>query len=478
MARGEGTSSDQVRASVVGASQDRVLGELDQGTVPTGGATGMGASRRYVVFVVTVLMVISILKVADRELLAPLYDPVSRELGLNDLQFGIIRSGTNIALVVGSILFGLLADRWRRRDVVGLGVLFWSAITWGTGRVANFPQLLVARSSMTFFEAAFAAAAYPMIADLVPRRSRGVVMGFMGSTFALGTIVALVVAALVGTANWRAPFIYFGIPGVVLAIVVFLFIREPARGAAEDEVLEGEAYAGRFDWQSLKRTLRIRSALLIYLLDACQGATWWAFAFWAPAYLLRRGIAPDADTAALALLPAIAGFVTGTLLGGWLIDRLRQRTERSAVWVSLLSVSGALLMTVVVFAARDLVAVLVAGFFLGLFGYLIMPAINVMIFDVIPPETRSTALAVDGIILSATSALTAFGIGAVSHYVGMAQGSAAGNLRAGFQGASTLLLAGGVILSLALLRAVPADMVALRKYVARRAVPATVVEGD
>ena len=478
MARGEDTSSDQDRVSFVGASQDRTLSELDQGSVATAGATGMGESRRYVVFVVTVLMVISILKVADRELLAPLYDPVSRELGLNDLQFGIIRSGTNIALVVGSILFGLLADRWRRRDVVGLGVLFWSAITWGTGRVANFPQLLVARSSMTFFEAAFAAAAYPMIADLVPRRSRGVVMGFMGSTFALGTIVALVVAALVGTANWRAPFIYFGIPGVVLAIVVFLFIREPARGAAEDEVLEGEAYAGRFDWQSLKRTLRIRSALLIYLLDACQGATWWAFAFWAPAYLLRRGIAPDADTAALALLPAIAGFVTGTLLGGWLIDRLRQRTERSAVWVSLLSVSGALLMTVVVFAVRDLVAVLVAGFFLGLFGYLIMPAINVMIFDVIPPETRSTALAVDGIILSATSALTAFGIGAVSHYVGMAQGSAAGNLRAGFQGASTLLLAGGVILSLALLRAVPADMVALRKYVARRAVPATVVEGD
>jgi MFS family permease len=433
-----------------------------------------GVSRRYLIFVVAVLMLISTLKVADRELLAPLYEPVSHELGLNDLQFGTIRSATNVALIVGSILFGLLADRWRRRDVIGLAVLCWSAITWGTGRVQSFSQLLLARSGMTFFESGFSAAAYPMIGDLVPRRSRGVVMGLMGATFALGTVVALVVAALLGTENWRSPFIYFGMPGLILGITVLLFIREPARGGAEDEVLDAEsgAYTGSFSWQALKRTLRIRSALLIYLLDACQGSTWWAFSFWAPAYLLRRGIAPDADTAALALLPAIVGFVAGTLLGGWLIDRLRRRTERSAVWVALISTAGALAMSVVVFALTDLTAVLVAGFFLGLFGYLIMPAINVMILDVVPPETRSSALAVDSTILSAVSALTAFAIGAVSHYVGLRQGLAVGNLRAGFQGAVTLLLGGGVIFALLLLRAAPADMAALRGYVARRAVAA------
>jgi MFS transporter, Spinster family, sphingosine-1-phosphate transporter len=436
----------------------------------------MQAGRTYVALAVAVLMLISILKVADRELLAPLYDPVSRELGLNDLQFGAIRSATNVALVIGSVLFGLLADRWRRRDVVGLAVLCWSAITWGTGQAGSFAGLLLARGSMTFFEAGFTAAAYPMLGDLVPRRRRGVVMGLMGATFALGTVVALLVAALLGTANWRAPFIYFGLPGVILGLIVFLFIREPARGAGEDEVLEAGAYVGRFRWRAIVPTLRIRSVLLIYLLDACQGATWWAFAFWAPAYLLRRGIAPDADTAALALLPAIGGFVVGTLLGGWLIDRLRRRTERSAIWVSLVSMAGALALATVVFGLQDLTAVLVAGFFLGLFGYLIMPAINVMLFDVVPPETRSTALAADGVILSAVSALTAFAIGAVSHYAGQAQGLAGGNLRAGFQGSITLLLAAGVVFALALLRAAPADMAALRDHVARRAVDEDEIE--
>jgi MFS family permease len=419
------------------------------------------------------LMLINTLKVADRELLAPLYDPVSAELGLNDLQFGTIRSATNVALILGAILFGLLADRWRRRDVVALGVLCWSAITWGTGRVQNFFQLLLARASMTFFEAAFAAAAYPMMGDMVPRRSRGVVMGLLGVTFAVGTVVALVVAAFLGTANWRSPFAYFGIPGIVLGVLVLLFVREPERGAAEDEVLEAGVYTGRFSWEALRQTLRIRTALLVYLLDACQGSTWWAFAFWAPAYLLRYDIAPDADTAALALLPAIVGFVIGTLLGGWLIDRLRPRTERSAIWVSLISMTGALLMSAVVFALQDLTAVLVAGFFLGGFGYLVMPAINVILYEVVPPETRASATAADGVILSACSALTAFAIGAVSHYVGARQGLTVdeGNLRVGFQGATTVLLSGGILASLALLRTTPADMAALRQYVAQRAVP-------
>ncbi len=427
-------------------------------------------SKGYLIFVITVLMLISTLKVADRELLAPLYEPVSQELGLNDMQFGTIRFATNIAMVLGALLFGFLADRWRRRDVVGLGVLLWSAITWGTGRVQSYVQLLLARGSMTFFEAAYTAGAYPMIGDLVPRRSRGKVMGLLGATFPIGTVVALVVAALIGTANWRSPFIYFGIPGVILGIVVFLFIREPTRGGAETEVMETGVYTGRFSWPAFKRTLGVRSALLVYLMDGCQGATWWAFSFWAPAYLVRYDIAPDPDTAALALLPAIVGFVVGTVLGGWLIDRLRHRTERSAVWVALIAATGALVMSVIVFALRDLTAVLFAAFFLGVFGYLYMPTINVILYEVVPPETRSTATAADIFVVSIFSAITSLTIGGVSTYVGTQQGLDVGNLRVGFQGAVTVLLSGGILFALMLQRIVRADMAALREYVARRAV--------
>jgi len=425
-------------------------------------------SRGYLIFVIAVLMLVNTIKVADRELLGPIFEPLSKDLYLNDLDMGLIRAATDATLVVGVIFFGLLGDRWKRRNVIGVAVLCWSAITWVTGMVQNLAQLLPARAGMAFFQAAFTTSAYPMMGDLVPRRSRGVVMGLMGATFALGTVLALLVTGLLGTAEWRRFFGIFGVPGLILGIVIFAFIREPARGGAEDEVLDGGVYSGRFTWSTLKQTLRIPSAWLVYLLDACQGSTWWAFSFWAPAYLVRRQIAPNPDVAALALLPAILGFVTGTILGGWLIDRLRRRTELSAVWVALLSTSGALLLSIVVFSLTSLTAVLVAGFFLGLFGYLIMPAINVILYDVVPPETRSSATAADGVVMGTVSALTGLAIGAVSQYVGARQGLAEGNLRVGFQGAATVLLSGGIVLSLLLLRIAPRDMAALRKHVAER----------
>ncbi len=430
------------------------------------------AGRALLVFEVGLLLTISTLKVADRELLAPLYDSVSLDLGLNDLQFGTVRAAADLALVAGTLFFGLLAERWQRRRVVALGVLCWSAITWSTGRARSFGQLLTARASMHFFLAAFSVAAYPMLGDMVPRRSRGMVMGLLGATFALGTVVALVIAALLGTDQWRLPFIYFGVPGLILGLLVLGFMREPQRGGGEEEVLEAGVYAGRFSWAALGRTLSIRTALLVYVLDACQGATWWAFSFWAPAYLLRYDIAPNGDAAALALLPAILGFVVGTILGGRLIDILRRRTARSAIWVALVSMAGALAMSVIVFAARDLTAVLVAGFFLGAFGYLVMPCINVILFDVVPPETRSSAVAADAMMLSGASALTSLAIGAVSYSVGRAQGLAEGNLRAGFQGAVTVLLSVALVAALAILRFGPADMARLRDHIARRAVEA------
>jgi MFS family permease len=127
-------------------------------------------------------------------------------------------------------------------------------------------------------------------------------------------------------------------------------------------------------------------------------------------------------------------------------------------------------MSVIVFALRDLTAVLFAAFFLGVFGYLYMPTINVILYEVVPPETRSTATAADIFFVSTFSAITSFTIGSVSTYVGIQQGLDVGNLRVGFQGAVTVLLSGGILFTLILARIVRADMAALREYVARRAV--------
>ena len=430
-------------------------------------------ARSYLVFVIALLMAVSTLRMADYELLAPLFVPISRELGINDLQFGLLRSVADVTTIGGIILFGLVADRMRRRDLLTVGVFGWSLAALVTGYTRTFYQLMAANTVMRLFQVTFSPTVYPMISDLVPRKRRGLVLGLMGTTFALGTVIGLAVPALLGTDRWRTSFIYFGLPGLAIGLLMLLFLKEPVRGAAEDEVLDAERYAGSFSWKVLLQTLKTRTVMLVWLLDACEGATWYAFSFWTPAYLLRRGIAANNDAAALALLPAIGGFVVGNILGGWLTDRFRRRTEISAVWVALVSMSGALVMTAVVFQLTGLTAVMAAGFIMGTFGHMVMSPISVILYDVTPPETRSSATAFGGLLMSAFCAAASFSIGAISHYSGKLQGLAEGDLRAGFQSTVTVLLAAGIVIALLLVKYAPRDMEALRAHVARRAVKTT-----
>jgi len=423
----------------------------------------------YLVFTLALLMIVSTLRMADYELLAPLYGPISRDIGINDLQFGMIRSVMDAVGILGILVFGVLADRWRRRDLIAIGVIGWSAATWAIGGATGFVWLLVADAFMKFFQSTFSACLYPMVSDMVPRKKRGLVLGIMGTTFALGTVLGLAVPAIMGTSDWRRPFVYFGIPGVVLGIAVFLFLREPPRGGTEEAAADAGGYAGSFSWKELGQTLRTKTVLLVWLLDACEGATWYAFSFWTPAYLLRQKISPNADAAALALLPAIGGFVVGNILGGWLTDRFRAKTELSAVWVALVSMTGSLAMTALVFSMDTQGSVMVAGFVMGIFGHMIMSPISVILYDVVPPETRSSATAFGGLLMAAFTSLSSLGIGAISHYAGIWKGLSEGDLRTGFQAVVTITLSLGIIVALLILKTAPADMKALRDHVALRA---------
>ena len=177
---------------------------------------------------------------------------------------------------------------------------------------------------------------------------------------AIGFII--VIASVIGSARWRQPFLIYGVIGVVLGLLVLWIVREPQRGVTEESVATTQGvYTGQFSFSEFRRVLTIPSVLLIFALDTCQASVNWSIAFWAPTYLTRYHIAANPEMAAIALLPAILGFVLGALLGGWLIDRLRSRTERASVWVALISMSGGLVMALVVFNLFNLAAVMAAA---------------------------------------------------------------------------------------------------------------------
>ncbi len=417
-------------------------------------------SRAYLIAVVALLMLVSIVNVADKELLAPFADVVRRDLGMSDTQLGMVRSSVFLAALLGQLFWGPLSDRWVRKNVIVIGTIIWSALTWLTAFVGSFPQLLLARASMSFAEGCFNPSAWPLIADTVSQRRRGLALGLMSLTYPVGTAAALVIASLVGAERWRQPFIIYGIIGIGLGVLVLLVVREPRRGATEESVAASSGeYGGRFTLREFIQVLRTPSLLLIFGLDAAQSSVNWTIAFWAPTYLTRYGIAPDAESAALALLPAIVGFVIGALLGGWLVDRLRARTDLAPAWVALIAMSGGLVMALLVFSFFTLAAVMTAAFFLGVISYMVLPAVNHMMFGVVPPETRATTISASNVILNLAISILSLLIGVISD---------ATELRYAFGGVVVIMFGVGIVVSVALLRTLRADLARQRALVEGR----------
>lgn len=417
-------------------------------------------SKTYLVVAIILLMAVSVVNVADKELLAPVVDAVKHDLGLSDTQVGMIRSSVFLLALLGQLFWGPLSDRWVRKYVIVIGTVVWSAITWQTAYVRSFLGLLTARATMSFAEGCFNPSAYALITDSTPKRQHGVVLGLMSLTYPVGTAAALVVASLVGTARWRLPFLGYGIAGILLGLLVLLIIREPKRGANEEavQVQQGE-YTGRFTLAEFRRVLRVPSLWLAFGLDTCQASVNWSFAFWAPTYLTRYGIAPDADTAALALLPAILGFVAGAVLGGWVIDRWRRRSKLAPVWVALAAMSGGLLMALLVFNLFVLGWLMAAAFLLGLVTYMVMPAVNILLFSVVPPETKATTISASNVLLNLVIAGLSLLIGVISDAAG---------LRVAFGGVIIVMYLLGIGVCLALLRRYPTDMLRRDQVVAER----------
>jgi MFS family permease len=193
------------------------------------------ASERYRYYVVWFLFVVYVFNFVDRQILTTLMEPIKKEFGLHDWQLGAL-GGTAFALFYTT--FGIPIARWadksHRVNIIALALLIWSSATAVTGFARNFWQLFAARVAVGIGESGCSPPALSLISDYFEPKRRGralsiYAMGVYGGTF-VGLIVGGVVAQIYG---WRAAFFIVGIPGIVLALLLKLTVREPPRGFSE-----------------------------------------------------------------------------------------------------------------------------------------------------------------------------------------------------------------------------------------------------
>lgn len=284
----------------------------------------------YVVGICTLAYIFSFI---DRQILSLLVGPIKLDLGLTDTSFAFLHGfAFSIFYATLGVPIAGLADRMARPLVIAGGIALWSLATAACGLASGFSELLLARMMVGAGEAALSPAAYALINDLFPREKLGRAIGvyslgsFLGAGLALlvgGALVAMAgsnSAVMVGAWSlrvWQMCFLVVGLPGLLLAALVWLTVREPA--ARKGGGQEGAPPPLR---AVLGYLVRERAIFAPHMLGyAFSGWALFGMLAWGPAALMR-GFGLNAQEAGLRLgIVAILAGGGGAFASGWLLDR-------------------------------------------------------------------------------------------------------------------------------------------------------------
>jgi predicted MFS family arabinose efflux permease len=188
--------------------------------------------------VLAILCFVYVINFLDRQLLSILAKPIQDDLGVTDGQLGLI-GGLYFALFycVLAIPVGWIADRTNRAKLLSIACAVWSAATVACGMSANYAQLAAARMAVGVGEAGGVPPSYAIISDYFPPGQRGTALGIYNFGPPIGMALGVAFGASIAASySWRSAFVVLGAVGIVAALIVWVFVREPVRGGLDAPV--------------------------------------------------------------------------------------------------------------------------------------------------------------------------------------------------------------------------------------------------
>ena len=309
----------------------------------------------------------------DRQIMAILLEPIKLELEASDTQMGFL-VGLTFAIFYATLgmPIAMLADRVNRRNIITAAISIWSAMTVVCGYAANFVQLSLARIGVGIGEAGSTPPSHSIIADLFSPEQRGTAMG----VFALGVNIGLLIAYLAGgwlseNWGWRMTFVAVGLPGLLIAALLYFTVSEPRRGSADRTTAAPDPDTSS-DAPGFKAVAghmwRVRSIRHLCIGATLAGFIGYGFVLWMPSFLVRsHGLSPTEVGLTLALMNGVIGAL-GTFTAGKLTDVLSRRDVRWRAWVVTLGKGGYVPFLAAVFMVDDLTTALVLYTIPAFFG--------------------------------------------------------------------------------------------------------------
>jgi MFS family permease len=295
----------------------------------------------YAWYVLALLTVVYVFSFIDRQILNLLVGPVRRDLGLTDTQMSLLMGFSFALFYTGfGIPLGRLADSRSRRTIIAIGFATWSLFSAGCGLARTFVQMLLMRVGVGVGEATLSPAAYSLLTDYFPPHRRATALSVYGMGIYIGSGMAFLLGGLVTgwsssqetwllpligeMRSWQVVFLAVGLPGVVLALLMYTVAEPARRGTASNaaSIPIGEVFRYmRANW----KTYFCHNVGIALLSFSSYGS-----AAWIPSFFVRTHGWTAAETGKIyGALVAICGAL-GIVWGGWLADRWSARGKRDA----------------------------------------------------------------------------------------------------------------------------------------------------
>ncbi len=357
----------------------------------------MSIAGRYRWSVVVIFFAFMLLHQIDKQLINPLLPQVMEEFQISKTQMGAVMTGSLLVSTLLYPLWGFLYDRWSRARLLALASFIWGSTTWLSALARRYVPFFLARASTGIDDSSYPGL-YSLVADYFGPQMRSRVYGLLQLAqplgYLLGMILALMVAPMLG--GWRSVFYLTGSLGLLVALLIFLFVRDVPRGQAEPELEQLEIGEYRFSLNALRNVLRKRTMWLLFLQGFFGVFPWNVISVWFFTYLSQeRGY--DENAVLFTMAPLILVLSVSYFIGGALGDFMFRRTPRGRVLVSSLGVIGGafflLLSLNTPLEQRGLffALMMLTAFFMPFSA----PNVVSTVFDITLPEVRSTAQAVE-----------------------------------------------------------------------------------